>query len=356
VALADVELLKADAAKKPAAEKKLVASREALTKATAEVDVVSEKYTPLKGAQKSIESPTESADSLNRPFPSTSTGRRTALARWITARDNPLAARVAVNHLWSRHFQTPLVPTVFDFGRKGKPPTNPELLDWLAVELLENGWSMKHLHRLMVTSNSYRMASTTANAEANLQRDPENRALWRMNSGRLEAQAVRDSLLHLAGDLDSTLGGPSIPAKEDSKRRSLYFVHSHNEHQRFLSVFDDAGVQECYRREQNIMPQQALALSNSKAALDAAAKIADRLLALSELQEDDAFIKAAFVTVLAASPTDDELTACRAALADWAAILPAGKKSASAGESAQRQGRINLVHALLNHNDFITIR
>src|SRR5205823_1663285 len=86
-------------------------------------------------------------------FPDTSTGRRSALAAWMTDAKNPLTARVAVNHVWARHFGRPLVPTVFDFGRKGTPPTHPELLDWLAVELMEHKWSLKHLHRLIVTSN-----------------------------------------------------------------------------------------------------------------------------------------------------------------------------------------------------------
>ena len=128
------------------------------------------------------------------------------------------------------------MPTVFDFGRKGTPPTHPELLDWLAVELIEHGWSMKHMHRLIVTSNAYRMSSSAAGAApTTLARDAENHFYWRMQPVRMEAQVVRDSLLHLAGELDPTLGGPSIPvADEASRRRSLYFVHSHNEHQKFL--------------------------------------------------------------------------------------------------------------------------
>src|ERR671920_1717368 len=95
----------------------------------------------------------------------TSTGRRLALARWIADRKNPLTARVAVNHIWLRHFGSPLVPTVFDFGLNGKRPTHPELLDWLAVELMDSGWQMKSLHRLIVTSNVYRMQSSSHNPE-----------------------------------------------------------------------------------------------------------------------------------------------------------------------------------------------
>src|SRR4029079_16404369 len=137
-------------------------------------------------------------------------GRRTALAKWITATDNPLTARVAVNHVWMRHFGTPLVPTVFDFGRKGTPPTHPELLDWLAVEFRDSGWSMKHLHRLIVTSNTYRQQSAAGKDNPNLARDPDNRTLWRFNSRRVEAEIVRDSILYAAGTLDKTLGGPVL--------------------------------------------------------------------------------------------------------------------------------------------------
>ncbi|MBL8223469.1 MAG: DUF1553 domain-containing protein, partial [Bryobacterales bacterium] len=93
-------------------------------------------------------------------YPAQSTGRRLALARWIASPDNPLTARVAVNHIWMRHFGEPIVPSVFDFGRNGKPPSHPELLDWLATEFMRSGWSMKAIHRLIVTSNTYRMRST----------------------------------------------------------------------------------------------------------------------------------------------------------------------------------------------------
>lgn len=354
LAQAELDLVKAAEAKKAAEEKKVAAARDALAKAEKALESTDAKYTSLTGAIKTPESPTETADQRARPFPTTSTGRRTALARWLTDRRNPLTARVAVNHLWSRHFNKPLVVNVFEFGRKGSPPTHPELLDWLAIELMSPasghpGWSMKHLHRLMVTSNTYRMASTSAGADENVKRDAENASYWRMNPGRVEAQVVRDAMLHLSSELDPALSGPSIPvASELSRRRSLYFVHSHNDHHRFLSMFDDASVQECYRRDQSIVPQQALALANSRQALDAAARIAARLE--SPYTSDAAFIRAAFVTVLASEPNPEELAACREALAAWTAGSKAG------GEAAAREARVSLVHALLNHNDFVTVR
>jgi hypothetical protein len=103
---------------------------------------------------------------LTPSYPQQSTGRRRALAEWITSRDNPLTARVAVNHIWTRHFHSPLVGSMYDFGRNGDKPAHPELLDWLAVELMESGWDMKHLHRLIVTSAAYRRDSFTAQPQA----------------------------------------------------------------------------------------------------------------------------------------------------------------------------------------------
>ena len=350
VARAELEVATASGMDKVALEKKLVGARAALTNARKLLDAPGESYASLRGSLKTLESNLESEASRNKPFPATSTGRRSALAKWMTEGNNPLTARVAVNHLWSRHFGKPLVPTVFDFGRKGTPPTHPELLDWLAVELRESGWSMKHLHRLIVTSNTYRMSSASATTSKNRTIDPENRAYWRMNSVRMESQAIRDSLLSLAGDLDPTMGGPSVPVDAATSRRSLYFVHSHNDQQKFLSIFDDASVLECYRRAESILPQQALALQNSRLALTAAEKIADRLDTPEHATDGD-FLRAAFEAILGQSPTAEERIECALALRELQA-LAVKEKRATPG----RHARITLVHALLNHNDFVTIR
>src|SRR5262245_2381967 len=158
--------------------------------------------------------------------PAASTGRRLALARWITDAKNPLTARVAVNHVWLRHFGQALVPSEFDFGRNGQKPTNPALLDWLAAEFVERGWNFKELHRLILTSNAYRMDSTASPAMLKL--DPDNRYLWRMNSRRMEGESVRDSLLAVAARLDETKSGPDIAHRLGLTvpRRSLYFQHA----------------------------------------------------------------------------------------------------------------------------------
>jgi hypothetical protein len=287
-----------------------------------------------------------------RPYPATSTGRRSAFARWLTDRSNPLAARVAVNHVWLRHFGQPLVPTVFEFGRKGTPPTHPELLDWLAAEFMDHGWSFKHLHRVIVTSSTYRLSSSAKGAEASAAADPENRYLWRMNPVRMTAQTVRDSLLHLAGELDPTRGGPPVPLAEQdtSKRRAMYFVQSHNDHHKLLSIFDDANVLDCYRRTESIVPQQALALWNSRFAITAAGKITDRVAAKAGA-DDAAFAKAAFETVLGTTPTADELAACVEGLAEFRAANATGTPA-----DRTRRARGLLVQALVNHNDFVTVR
>ena len=338
---------------------KITAAKQQLEIARKNRNAPGGEYTPIRGSLKTLESNLESEASRNKPFPTTSTGRRSALAQWLTAADNPLTARVAVNHIWARHFGQPLVATVFDFGRKGAAPTHPELLDWLAVELRENNWSMKHLHRLIVTSAAYRRSSSTRGATDNLARDPENRYLWRMNAQRMQSEVIRDSLLHLAGNLDLTMGGPSIPITQESRRRSLYFVHSHNDQHKFLSIFDNANVLDCYRRAESIIPQQALALSNSRQTQEAAEQIARRLLGQAGLTTDEAFIRAAFETVLATTPTEAEQKACREALAEWRKAM--GKTTPPAANGGQLTeidvplGRA-LVLALLNHNDFVTIR
>lgn len=321
-----------------------------LMKAQAAAQNPGEKFTPLRGALKTLESNIETEASRNKPFPQISTGRRSALAKWIADRGNPLTARVAVNHVWARHFGAPLVPTVFEFGRKGVPPTHPELLDWLAVEFMEKGWSLKHLHRLMVTSQAYRMSSSSAGVDASArQHDPENRYYWRMNTVRMDAPTIRDSLLAISGDLDRTMYGPAIPSAEHAKslRRSVYFFQSHNEYDKFLSIFDDANVLECYRRTESIIPQQALALTNSKIAMTVGQKITEQL----GDHPDAEYVNLAFARILGVPPTAGEHAACLEAMTEWRALA---SKQPLADQT--RQARLGLVQALLNHNDFVTIR
>ncbi|WP_437226853.1 PSD1 and planctomycete cytochrome C domain-containing protein [Planctomicrobium sp. SH661] len=339
-----------DAEKKAEAEKELQAAKEAVDAAMKKVDTevtAADHFTPLKGARWSATRfKNTGADDPEVTFPSRSTGRRTALARWIIDPRNPLTARVAVNHIWGRHFGDPIVSPTFDFGRNGIQPTHPELLDWLASELMQSGWKMKHLHRLIVTSSTYRMSSRATAAEGNVAIDPENRAIWRRNPLRLESQAVRDSLLALSGTLDNTMGGPPVmPNDQDqSHRRSLYFFHSSNERNLFLTTFDDALVSECYRREQSIVPQQALALLNSGLVLDSARAIAARIS--QDAPDSLSFVRNTFLLLDGIEATDREIALSVKALDAW--------KEAAAGD--ETEARVQFVWTLINHNDFVTVR
>ncbi|MEI7863255.1 MAG: DUF1553 domain-containing protein, partial [Planctomycetota bacterium] len=167
-------------------------------------------------------------------------------------------------------------------------------------------------------------------------------------------QAVRDCLLSIAGTLDNRMGGPSVPAGEQaaSRRRSLYFFHSNVDRNRFLTTFDEADVKECYRRDQSIVPQQALALANAALVHDCAARIAERLSAGVGTSTDPDFIAAAFLAILGRRPTADETVACVESLAVWRSQRPAEPSSPLAPDASQT----HLVWALLNHTDFLTIR
>ncbi|GAC1474830.1 MAG: DUF1553 domain-containing protein [Isosphaeraceae bacterium] len=324
------------------AEKEQAESRKALDEARASLAKADGAYTPL-----------------GESYPPTSSGRRLALARWIVARENPLAARVAVNHVWMRHFGTPLVPTVTDFGLNGKSSTHPQLLDWLAVEFMNRGWSLKTLHRLIVTSNAYRMQSFNgAESASNLAADPANRFFWRMNPHRLEAEAVRDNVLAAAGSLDLVMGGPDLDplTGELSGRRSLYFRHAKEKGMTFLKQFDAPNVTACYRRSESVMPQQALALANSKLTLDQARNLSRDLTREvgDSVDANDEFVRTAFLRVLGREPTQEEQTACEHYL--LAQTLRRAGQSPSASGPVRRQARADLVHVLFNHNDFLTVR
>ncbi len=350
-------LLQAAPDKKPETEKALQAARDACVaaeKAVAEPLKPDAAYTRIAGAKwTATRFRNSTADDPDVPFLPQSTGRRRALAEWITDLRHPLTARVAVNHIWTRHMGTPLVATVFDFGRKGTAPAHPEMLDWLAAEFMEHGWSMKHLHRLIVTSSAYRMSSSLAGAQASAAKDPDKIYLWRRPPVRLDAELVRDAILAHTGERDAVIGGPPVPpaAQEESKRRSLYFFHSNNERNLFLTTFDGAAVKECYRREQSIVPQQALALSNSRLVHTAARKIAERLSQMvpgsAAALDDGGFIRRAWLVLLAIRAGEAEVAACQQALDQWRAFEPM-EPAISA--------RAHLVWTLLNHNDFVTQR
>jgi hypothetical protein len=292
-------------------------------------------------------------------YPSESTGRRLAFARWITDRQNPLAARVAVNHIWARHFGQGIVPSSSDFGRNGRPPSHPQLLDWLAAEFMDSGWSIKKLHRLIVTSNTYRMASTPD--LANAKTDPDNIYLWRMNSRRMEAEAVRDNVLWTSDQLDLTMGGPEVDHNQGlaSRRRSIYLRIAAEKEVEFLKIFDSPSVTECYERKPSVMPQQALALANSELTVQQA-RLLGKTLQEAAGTDDVKFVTEAFLRVLARKPTAEEARLCGEFLKQRA--QPAPGPATVAAEAAQQPApnplspRESLLLVLFNHNDFVTVR
>ncbi|MFK7779278.1 MAG: DUF1549 domain-containing protein, partial [Gimesia sp.] len=159
--------------------------------------------TKLKTAQKPRDQNSTTYTSLSRIFPKQSTGQRAELARWIANRKNPLTARVAVNHIWMRHFGQPLVKSVNNFGRSGTPPTHPDLINWLAAEFMDHNWSIKHLHRQILFSQTYQRTSHGVTpSHKNLKNDRDNLLLWKFPTNRMEAEVIRDSIFYLAKDLD----------------------------------------------------------------------------------------------------------------------------------------------------------
>jgi hypothetical protein len=239
---------------------------------------------------------------IARPSPSShSSGRRKALADWLVRPDHPLLARVIVNRLWQHHFGRGLVATPSDFGTMGEEPSNPELLDWLATELIARDWSLKAMHRLIVTSATYRQSSrgTRPGAAA----DPENLLLWRQNRQRLDGEAIRDALLAVSGRLYSAMGGPSVfpelppelsklsskgavwpvsARPEDRARRSIYVFVRRNLRYPFFEVFDRPDTNaSCPRRPVTTIAPQALSLLNSRLAHESAQALATRAVALN---------------------------------------------------------------------------
>jgi hypothetical protein len=228
-----------------------------------------------------------------------SSWRRRGFAEWLVHRDNPLTARVMVNRLWQHHFGEGLVRTPSNFGRMGEAPSHPALVDWLALEFMDKGWSLKAMHRLMLTSEAYRMSSL--DSPPNVAIDPENRFFWRMPRLRLEAEIVRDAVLAVAGTLDRTIGGPAVfpyidpdlfekSSRRDWKglpdsnpatwRRSLYVFSKRSIRYPMFETFDQPNlVNSTDRRNRTTIAPQALILMNNPMVLFQAGKFAERVQA-----------------------------------------------------------------------------
>lgn len=299
------------------------------------------------------------------PFAGTS-GRRLALAQWLTQPNHPLTARVAVNQLWMRHFGRGIVPTVANFGRSGLPPTHPELLDWLATEFVERGWSLKAMHRLMVTSEAYRQSSHVTDSMAAA--DPDNALLTRMPLRRMDAETLFDSLLTTTSRLDATLFGS--PAEVDIRpdkevtvkptaagfRRSIYVLHRRQTPVSLLDAFDQpAMTPNCTERRRSNVATQALHMMNGSMTWDLAKYMAGRVI--DEAEGDRAKqIERIYLRAYSRKPTEAEVRTGLQAITDFRKQWPARLNSDNTDAPRTWQGEwlalANYCHAILNSAEF----
>jgi hypothetical protein len=299
---------------------------------------------------------------VNQTTPATGSGRLELARRMVDPRSNPLLPRVMVNRLWKHHFGEGIVKTTDDFGAMGQKPSHPELLDWLAAEFVARGWSVKAMHRLLVTSSAYRMSSAPQGESERL--DPSNVALHRMNVRRLEAEAIRDALLAVSGRLDPTMFGPSVPVYlsefmegrgrpkrsgplDGDGRRSIYLGVRRN----FLnpmSLAFDAPVpfSTMGRRNVSNVPAQALALMNDPLVIELAGVWADRVLARSATTDRER-IDRLFQAAFSRPPSDQEARDCLTFLHD---------RPKAAGTTKARDAWADLCHVLINVKEFIYIQ
>jgi Protein of unknown function (DUF1553)/Protein of unknown function (DUF1549)/Planctomycete cytochrome C len=274
----------------------------------------------------------------NQPAIAQGSGRR-ELAAWVASPSNPLTARVIVNRIWQWHFGEGLVRTPSNFGLLSEPASHPELLDWLAARFLEEGWSIKQLHRRIMLSATYRQSSRVSRDV--FDKDPENRLFGRFTVRRLEAEAIRDAILSVAGQLDVTLGGP---AGDDFtiRRRSIYVQTARWQRDSYANLFDAANPDSSTEKRVNsIVAPQALLMLNHPWILDQARHLSERLA--RELPEDDqARIHRAYQLLLVRDPQEAELQIARSIIA-------------SGDPAIANSGWIDLAHILLCSNEFIHI-
>ena len=326
-------------------------------------------------------------DAKVSPLPN-STGRRTALAAWLTDPKNPLVARVMVNRIWHYNFGTGIVATPGDFGRMGSRPTHPELLDYLSATFVENGWSIKKLQRQILLSNTYQQ-STDLQAKA-AETDPDNKLLWRWSRRRMEAEAIRDSMLFSSGLLNTKMGGPGVfppvPAgtlselsataayggwktekdPAQNNRRSVYIFVRRNLRYPMLQEFDSANTFEsCDFRKNTVTPSQSLDLLNNDLILQWAQSLAGRVLNDSGLTPD-AQIDRAFKLTYGRGPSAEEqklatdflnrqMPIMTQRLADAKTKPPMPNNMPPGMDPARAAALVDLSQMLLDSNQFLYI-
>ncbi len=267
---------------------------------------------------------------------------RQALAEWLASRDNPLAARVWVNRLWQMYFGRGLVSTSSDFGTHGAAPSHPELLDWLAAELMENRWSTRHIQRLIVSSDAFRQ-SASPDAQ-NFEIDPENFALWRWPQRRLQAEAIRDSLLVVTGELNRNVGGPSVAPHRDATelRRTIYLSQRRSELPDVMRMFDGPeALRSCSRRGTSTVALQPLYLLNSPFVVERARVLASQIRTAAQSDRHHQ-IDLAFSRILGRAPSDVER--------ERSLLMLTPKET---GAEAEQRALTQFLHALMNLNEFV---
>ncbi|MBL9124837.1 MAG: DUF1553 domain-containing protein [Planctomycetaceae bacterium] len=316
---------------------------------------------------------------------------RVALADWLTHPEHPLTTRVIANRVWQWHFGVGLSNSPSDFGVMGSEPTHPELLDWLARELVRSGWSLKHLHRLLVTSQAYQLASgpfdhewteaeraTAARSwDAARQQDPENLSLWRRRRMRLDGESLRDALLFASGELADRRGGPGVrprlpaevtatllkdqwqvtPDEIDQRRRSIYLFVRRNLRYPLFDVFDRPDTNaSCSQRHESTTATQALTLLNSEFSLGCARRLAARIASAAPAEQGNA-IEAAYWRLFARAPTPAEAQLAAEFCAGQESLLQTEAQTAkTVGEppdidTLRRAVLVNFCLALINASE-----
>jgi hypothetical protein len=307
-----------------------------------------------------------------------STGRRAALARWLTDPANPLTSRVMVNRLWHYHFGRGIAGSPSDFGMMGEPPTHPQLLDYLAATFVEQGWSLKAMHRMILLSNTYQQASSNAAAPI----DAATRLFARYPRHRLEGESIRDAVLAVSGLLNPKMGGPSVFPElppglnprggwktsgdvAERNRRSVYVFVRRNLRYPMFEAFDMPDTHEsCGRRMQTTTAPQALVMMNSRQVLEAAQSFAGRVLAQAGADRK-AQIDAAYRLAFSRRPDPTERDTALSFLASHKPILderraanePLALPSSHAEDldSAEAAALVDFCHMLLNSNEFVYV-